>query len=76
MDIYCPVCGEPWEMDSLHDVPGTNYATARKRFAREGCALFETSHNDPPDSETAVRSGVCFELLGDDIDGIASLMEE
>ncbi|MCC6387411.1 MAG: hypothetical protein IT302_08520 [Dehalococcoidia bacterium] len=63
-------------MDSLHDVPGTNYATARKRFAREGCALFETSHNDPPDSETAMRSGVLFDLLGDDIDGIASLMAE
>jgi hypothetical protein len=76
MDIYCPVCGEPWDMDSLHDVPDTNYATARRRFGRDGCAVFDTSHNSPIDAERAELSSVLFELLGDDVDGIASLMAD
>lgn len=25
MDIYCPVCGEPWEIDSLHDIASERY---------------------------------------------------
>ena len=76
MDIYCPLCGEPWDMDELHEVEDTDFDTARKRFRREGCAVFASSHNKPADSETAEKSAVLFDLLGDDIDGIASLMED
>lgn len=25
MDIYCPTCGEPWEMDSLHEEAQDRY---------------------------------------------------
>ena len=25
MDIYCPKCGEPWEMDSLHEEAQARY---------------------------------------------------
>lgn len=76
MDIYCPVCGEPWAVDELHEIPGEDFATAQRRFRSEGCAVFESRHNLSPDSEAAAMSSVLFELLGDDIDGVASLMDE
>jgi hypothetical protein len=25
MDVYCPVCGEPWDHDTIHDVAGEKY---------------------------------------------------
>lgn len=76
MDISCPVCGEPWDMDTLHDVPGVSYETARVRFRSEGCSLFETAHNDPPNAAAAARSRVLHDLLGDDLDGIAAEMAD
>lgn len=76
MDIYCPVCGEPWAVDELHAVPGEAFEAARRRFRAEGCAVFGSRHNTPIDADTAARSAALFSLLGDDIDGIASLMED
>ena len=76
MDLACPVCGEPWDLDELHALPGVSFAAARRRFATDGCALFETRHNDVRDVDTAVRSSVLFSLLGDDLDGIAGLMDD
>jgi hypothetical protein len=76
MDIYCPVCGEPWDLDELHDVPGVSFEEARRRFAAEGCAVFGSTHNAVVDADTAAKSAILHELLGDDIDGIAALMED
>jgi len=76
MDLYCPICGEPWALDALHDVPDTDFDTARRRFRIEGCALFGSRHNRPIDGDTAAKSALLHDLLGDDLDGIASLMEE
>jgi len=76
MDIYCPVCGEPWDLDELHGVPGITFEAARRRFAAEGCGLFDSQHNSAIDSDRAAKSALLHELLGDDIDGIASLMED
>jgi hypothetical protein len=42
-DIYCGHCGEPWEMDTLHDVVSegnaTNYRDAAHKFTRYGCGI-------------------------------------
>lgn len=76
MDLFCPDCGEPWDADALHDVPDTTYEAAYRRFRSEGCALFDARHNDPSDGATAARSRLLMQLLGDDVDGIASLMSE
>jgi hypothetical protein len=76
MNIYCPVCGEPWDMDMLHAVTNRSCEAARRRFHTEGCALFDTHHNCPGDPETAARSSVLFDLLGDDVDAIAAEMDD
>ncbi|MQA01134.1 MAG: hypothetical protein GEU80_17765 [Dehalococcoidia bacterium] len=76
MDIYCPVCGEPWAIDELHDVPDAGFDAAWRRFSDEGCSLFGSGHNGQPDTAMATKSAMLHNVLGDDIDGIASLMDE
>ena len=39
-DIYCPRCGEPWDMDELHEADGKDYDEARRAFIRDGCGVF------------------------------------
>jgi hypothetical protein len=47
MDIYCPRCGEPWDIDSLHGIEDDEtgeslaYDEVARRFARYGCAAME-----------------------------------
>jgi len=36
-DIYCRHCGEPWDMDELHDMDDHNYKDATNRFRNLGC---------------------------------------
>lgn len=131
-DIYCPTCGEPWEMDSLHDevkyrYPGEPWITEdkpegvkeykvhfidpeklypwksldelghkgwhnqeeyekyyneiRNDFYSRGCRamMFVGGNKDyckPKGSQKAQMAGAMYELLGDDLDGAAAMMED
>lgn len=82
MDIYCPKrgCAEPVEMDYLHDVAeenDTTFTTVLHDFQRSGCEAIGMSHstgNDP--SGRAEVMDAMFDLLGDDVDGAAAMMED
>lgn len=129
MDIHCPVCGEPWDNDEVHEIAGERFRTeygysydhtrdgdperyrafynqAAADFRQEGCKLFGTSHNEPecdghpagphdPMGQTVYCDGSCkvqrdkvfgltaaeastalYDLLGDDMDGAAAMMED
>ena len=85
MDIYCPVCAEPWEIDSLHDVAdedGTSFAHVRKAFFSDGCGAAFASWGVTCErasgkaGQRAMVSAMLAEILGDDIDGIASEMAD
>ena len=73
MDIYCDRCGEPWEIDSLHDVFDGNgraisYAAAAKRFERFGCGAFEAGdspcNNSMVDPRRAAMAEAALALSG------------
>lgn len=103
MDIYCPKCAEPWELDTLHEevkerypdivFPGTlqgevyaryrkaydkAFNSVRKEFASKGCATF--SFAGPCEANAIPWKGELiaeiYDLLGDDIDGAACLLED
>lgn len=119
MDIYCRTCGEPWDMDTLHDeiseriaagdlaplpdrgpdfhgeqyqtyrkVYDGYYDTVRNEFYSKGCkALHRFTGGSaswcqpkpkPADGRLTRAEGmsVLIDLLGDDLDGIASMMED
>jgi hypothetical protein len=80
MDINCPKCGEPWDMDELHYVAEENQTTFTeevKKFSTAGCQVFDGQPcTEPADRTRALAAAVALELLGDDVDGIAAFMED
>ena len=69
MDLYCPRCGEPWE---LYYVQQEMTPEERSRFrSGEGCpsCYGKTIEKRPLRAEIAAT-------LGDDIDGLAAEMED
>lgn len=80
MDIICPKCGEPWEIDTLHDYAdevGSTYREISRQFRTKGCGeAFPTwgiaCHAD---ERSEIRTALA-DILGDDIDGYASLCED
>lgn len=74
MDIYCPICGEPLDTYELHEIEGMTYAEARKAFYREGCTGVGFTHN--ANTTASPEIGVLYELLGDDVDGAAAMLED
>lgn len=85
MDIYCPVCAEPWEIESLHDVAeedGRTFTDVRRAFFADGCGVAFASWGvtceraEGSAGRRAQVSAMLAEILGDDIDGIACEMED
>jgi hypothetical protein len=80
MDIYCPKCGEPWDNDELHYVAeenDTTYKATLDEFQKIGCGVFDGQPcADPADRRRALVMSVGFEIMGDDVDGIAVMMED
>jgi hypothetical protein len=79
MDINCPKCGEPWDAEELHYVAEENQTTFSEelaKFRRTGCEVFGEQHADPADQRKALAATIAFDLMGDDVDGIASFMED
>lgn len=79
MDIYCKVCGEPWDHDELHEmyVDGRKvpYMEAWRRFKKMGCRAFGSSHGDQVDKEAAEMASVLYGV-GDDPDAAAAFFED
>lgn len=90
MNIYCKHCGEPWDLYELHEVADATgnyenlrpFAEARALFYIHGCGVFQ---NFPPSNCTAApivpRESLAAvdalqDLLGDDVDGLASMLED
>lgn len=82
MEIRCVRCGEPWDMDELHEMEGPSgealpYKAARARFDTMGCEAFGTSHGEMNwDRGKANVVAAAQELMGDDTDGLASMLDD
>ncbi len=78
--------GTPWrDPDGTYhqDVYDKFFKPVLHQFQREGCKVFGTSHNDPvfdevgPSGLTASETAaVLYDLLGDDMDGAAAMLED
>jgi hypothetical protein len=87
MDIFCTRCGEPWEVDTIHDyvsevrelygdaAPET-FKSVYAAFVSGGCgaAFPEWKVSCEPDrsGRASVFAGLA-DIMGDDVDGFASL---
>ena len=82
-DIHCPRCGEPWELDSLHEVAqeqSVPFGAVRDDFMRRGCnALAGEYFGNVPECDTdenAATRATLADLMGDDVDGYISMLED
>lgn len=86
MDIKCPRCAEPWDMDCLHDAGAQihkSYDYMRKLFRKFGCAAIVEADNGKIAEDTTceqtrkgVTLGMLMDLAGDDLDGYAADVED
>lgn len=110
MDLYCPQCGEPWDIDSLHEEAEARYGLpyyktrddqthgrrnpawvekeyqevfnrVRAEFQVKGCDALHAigGHCEPPSEWGKTRArlaSAAYDLLGDDIDGAAAMLED
>ena len=80
MDILCQRCGEPWDVDTFHDVAaeqGVTFTEAVRRFQATGCAA--TGWCDPCEPVRSTRTAAAamlYDLLGDDVDGAAAMLDD
>lgn len=79
MDTYCSRCGEPWDIDYLrreiddHD-PGFVFGANRLVVLR--CTCCDQRPEIPQSKEIRAIAEELGYLLGDDLDGFATEMEE
>ena len=79
MDLRCPRCAEPTDNDELHELVRDgqyhNYKEALRAFQSEGCvAVYGGTQCDR--SEGGMYAAALYDLLGDDADGAAAMMED
>lgn len=84
-DVYCPKCGEPWEVFSLAEVAedsGRSFTDVRRDFTRRGCQALAGSYFGDVKCSAQVNGGradvssALFDLLGDDVDGVAAMLDD
>lgn len=87
MDVYCPKCGEPMDTEVFHEEAAervaigekATYASVSAEFRSKGCtALREFGARCNPNVNATMASAaeVAFDVLGDDMDGAASMLED
>lgn len=81
MDIRCPICADPVEIDYLHDIAddtGTTFKKVYSQFVSQGCAALNNgrrpSYCQRTDHGTLVSA--MMDIFGDDIDGLAAIFED
>ena len=78
-DIYCVRCGEPVELDYLHDVAAeqdTTFAKVLAAFQTKGCVALGGPQCERRSSLRTEAMAAMFDILGDDVDGAASMMDD
>lgn len=84
MDLRCRICGEPWDVDTFHDVAeekGITFDEATRAFRRDGCEATGwcapcTPSEDDEERYRNLAAGELMDLLGDDVDGAAAMLED
>lgn len=89
MDHICPRCGEPTDNDSFHEEVSeralegqeTTYREVMREFQTKGCgvalrSLYGGDACERSDSLRAHAAAALGDVLGDDTDGLASMMED
>ena len=86
MDLPCPQCGEPMDVDEFHDAEQGTYREWVTAFKTYGCAAVDAMFDGDEPSQVKTKCQreshensdiyqTCYELMGDDNDGSWSMLE-
>lgn len=75
MDIYCTRCGEPWDLDCLHEPDEYGLKLAGRRIVECDACEWHAQQGYPLRG-TAMAAAAMHDILGDDTDGIAAMLED
>jgi hypothetical protein len=76
MDLVCTRCGEPWDVDYvLHEEP-LGFRRRGGRIDRCPVCPEETPEHSPEERHRLIAIRELANLLGDDIDGLATSLED
>lgn len=75
MDTACTKCGEPWDVDCVHEPEG--YGLTLRGLTIVGCSAcaWHEKRGYPLRDRAAVTAALT-DALGDDIDGVAAMLED
>jgi len=89
MDIKCPICCEPWEIDTVHEYVREmgemfprethSFGSVYQTFIARGCGQAFNGWKvrcEPVTSGPGLSFYALGELFGDDVDGYASFCED
>ena len=84
--MFCHVCGEPYDNDSLHDRAdevGTTYQKVASDWRTRGCEAIGSKHSAPSKQRDKTfgltrqeAAGALNDIMGDDMDGTAAMLED
>ncbi len=78
-DVYCSKCNEPVDVFEFHDVAeeqNKTYSEVSAAFRNSGCSALGWSCSNNISADRGMKLDALYDLLGDDIDGAASLIED
>lgn len=89
MDLLCRHCGEPFDVDEFHNQESGSWQEWVVAFRKNGCGAVDACFDGltPGESEPCLESptvddvaldriGILDALLGDDVDGLSSMMQD
>jgi hypothetical protein len=78
MDLYCQKCDEPWDLHHVEHDMDQDDENGKARFkAGEGCPCCDWGKSAPEQqSLKGMAMGMMADILGDDVDGMASMMDD
>jgi len=78
MDVYCQHCNEPWDTYTVYHELDDNPKQAKDDFlAGKGCPSCHWGRDgESTDSFKSQAMAAMNDILGDDIDGMASMMDD
>jgi hypothetical protein len=76
MDVLCRHCGEPWELDFIHDTSEVSHEDRKRFYAGKGCPSCNGDPSMKVDTEGTAAMAALVDVLGDDVDGIAASLED
>ena len=74
-DLHCTKCGEPWDMDCISEPDEYGLTVKGSRIIACSACKWHAERGNLM-AGTAAAASAMHDLLGDDIDGVASMMED